>query len=85
MEKVLDTTKRKSRAAIATIWRFYADGFRGMTLGRTLWALILIKLAVIFLVFKMWFFPDILQRDYADDSERAQAVRTSLIKPPINP
>jgi hypothetical protein len=56
-----------------------------MTLGRTLWALILIKLAVIFLVFKMWFFPDILQRDYADDSERAQAVRSSLIKPPINP
>ena len=57
----------------------YADGFRQMTVGKRLWALILIKLAIIFLVLKVFFFPDILERDYADDTSRAQAVRATLI------
>lgn len=56
----------------------YIDGFRSMTVGRKLWTLILIKLAIMFLVFKMFFFPDILKEKYDDDTERAQAVRTAL-------
>lgn len=59
-------------------WSMYADGFRSMTVGRRLWALIIIKLAIIFLVFKLFFFPDILKENYPDDASRAQAVRTSL-------
>ena len=31
-----------------------------MTLGRTLWTIILIKLAIIFLVLKLFFFPDFI-------------------------
>lgn len=30
------------------VWRFYVDGFRGMTVGRSLWLLILAKLAIFF-------------------------------------
>lgn len=62
------------------IWRLYADGFREMTIGRYLWAIILIKLAVLFLVFRLFFFPDILARDYDNDEEIAEAVRTNLLK-----
>lgn len=40
------------------IWRFYIEGFRRMTLGRTLWALILIKLFIMFAVLKLFFFPN---------------------------
>lgn len=47
-------------------------------IGRGLWILILVKLAILFLVFKLFLFPDILERDYDNDTERAQAVRTSL-------
>ena len=61
------------------IWRFYADGFRSMTVGRKLWALILIKVAILMLVFKLFFFPNILQERYSTDAQRAQAVRTTLI------
>lgn len=61
------------------VWRFYVDGFRSMTLGRKLWLLILIKLFILFFVFKLFFFPDILERDYDSDEERAAAVRTTLI------
>lgn len=56
----------------------YVDGFRSMTVGRKLWALILIKLAIMFLVLKLFFFPDILHDNYDSDNERAQAVRTAL-------
>lgn len=60
-------------------WELYADGFRSMTIGRYLWAIILVKLALMFLLFRMFFFPDVLERDYDNDEERAQAVRTTLI------
>ena len=58
----------------------YVDGFRSMTVGRYLWAIILAKLAILFLVFKLFFFTDLLQRDYDSDSDRADAVRTNLTK-----
>lgn len=62
------------------VWHFYADGFRNMgPLGRKLWLLILVKIVVLFVVFKMFFFPDLLERDYDDDSQRADAVRSSLL------
>ncbi|MCM1521680.1 MAG: DUF4492 domain-containing protein [Muribaculaceae bacterium] len=57
----------------------YADGFRHMTVGKSLWAIIIVKLIFIFLVMKMFFFPDILERDYPDDPSRSAAVRTTLL------
>lgn len=62
------------------IYRFYRDGFRSMTVGRYLWAMILIKLFILFFVFKLFFFPNILQRDYSTDEQRAEAVRNSLLE-----
>lgn len=62
----------------ARIARFYIEGFRSMTVGRKLWALIIIKVALLMLVFKLFFFPDLLQEWYSTDAQRAQAVRTSL-------
>ncbi|MGN0210096.1 MAG: DUF4492 domain-containing protein [Muribaculaceae bacterium] len=59
------------------IVQFYIDGFRRMTIGRSLWLLIIIKLAVIFLVLKLFFFPDVLGSLSSDD-ERAEAVRQTL-------
>lgn len=59
-------------------YRMYVDGFRQMTVGRKLWLLIIIKLAILFLVFRLFLFPDILQENYSTDAERAEAVRTAL-------
>ncbi len=47
----------------------YADGFRHMTIGRTLWAIILLKLIVIFLVLKLFFFPNYLKQHAAEGEE----------------
>ena len=61
------------------IVQFYIDGFRRMSIGRSLWLLIIIKLAVIFLVLKLFFFPDFLETQFPDDEQRAEHVRSSLI------
>lgn len=63
---------------LKNIYRFYADGFRAMTIGRKLWLIIGIKLFVFFVILKLFFFPNILSRDFDTDEERAQHVRTTL-------
>ena len=59
----------------------YVDGFRNMTIGRSLWALIIIKCVLIFAVVKVIFFPDVLEQNYSDDESRAAAVREALASP----
>ena len=70
---------RPIRSLPARIWTFYYDGFRSMTVGKTLWAIILIKLFIFFVVIKMLFFPNLLHRDFDSDEERANHVRQELI------
>ena len=62
-------------------WEMYRDGFRSMTVGRKLWAIIFIKLVVLFLILKLFFFPDKLKEEYDTDTERSQAVREALMAP----
>lgn len=56
----------------------YIDGFRQMTIGRWLWAIILVKLMLFFLLLKLFFFPDVLKENYDNDNDRAEAVRSAL-------
>ncbi len=61
------------------IYRFYRDGFRNMTVGRTLWALILLKLFILFAILKVFFFPDFLGR-FDNETQRGEYVRDQLIE-----
>ena len=60
------------------VWDLYYDGFRNMTVGKSLWALIIIKLFIMFVILKLFFFPNLLKENYDTDEERAEAVRTEL-------
>lgn len=60
------------------IIRFYIDGFKSMTIGKKLWAIIIVKLIVLFLVLRLFFFPDILSERYSTDEQRSDAVRTIM-------
>ena len=62
------------------VWMFYYDGFRSMTIGKTLWLIILLKVFIFFVVMKLLFFPNILNSDYDNDEQRADHVRTELLK-----
>jgi Na+/H+ antiporter NhaD/arsenite permease-like protein len=63
------------------IFRFYLDGFKSMTYGKTLWIIILIKLFIIFAVLKLFFFPDFLKKNFSSDDERSDYVIDQLAKP----
>lgn len=58
-------------------FHLYYDGFRSMTLGRTLWLIIGIKLFVIFIILKLLFFPNFLKQHAAEGGE-ADFVATEL-------
>ncbi len=52
-----------------------------MTVGKTLWVLILIKLFIIFFILKLFFFPDFLSvKGNSDDESRARYVGTELVE-----
>ena len=70
----------EGQMTLTGIWRFYRDGFRSMTLGKTLWVIILVKIVVLLGVLKIFFFPDLLASHFANDSDRGAYVLRHLVK-----
>lgn len=66
---------------IKKIFRFYVEGFRSMTWGRRLWGIILIKLFIMFAILRLFFFPNILERDFESDQERSDHVLEQITNP----
>jgi uncharacterized membrane protein len=65
---------------IRNIYQFYYQGFKSMTVGKKLWAIILIKLAIMFLILKLFFFPNYLKTNFDTDQERSDHVIEQLTK-----
>ena len=65
---------------IRNIYQFYYQGFKSMTVGKKLWAIILIKLAIMFLILKLFFFPNYLKTNFDTDEERSDHVIEQLTK-----
>ena len=63
------------------VLRFYVDGFKSMTIGRKLWALIIIKLIIIFVILKLFFFSETTDsRAKAENITPAEYVRSRIIR-----
>ena len=63
--------------AIISIWNFYVEGFRNMTWGRQLWWLILLKVVILFVLLRGFFFKPVLSGK--SDDERSEYVGAQLI------
>jgi hypothetical protein len=61
------------------VFDLYYDGFRNMRLGRTLWAIIIVKLIIIFAVLKLFFFPNYLKQ-HAEEGKESEFVATQILK-----
>ena len=69
----------------SSVFQFYYEGFKNMKLGKTLWLLILIKIFIIFVVLRMFFFPNILNTHFKSDSQKANFVGNQLIERNVKP
>ena len=69
---------------LSRAFHLYYDGFRQMTLGRTLWAIIFIKLFVMFAILKVFFFPNFL-KEHAQPGQEDDYVATEMIERSAKP
>jgi hypothetical protein len=63
------------------VFSFYYEGFQKMTWGRNLWKIILVKLFIMFAILRIFFFPDLLKRDFNNDEQRADFVLEQITNP----
>ena len=77
MQHINDITMNK-QGFLYRVYDLYYDGFRHMQLGRTLWAVILIKLFIIFVVLKIFFFPNFI-KEHAQAGEEPDFVATEVL------
>ncbi len=72
--------KNNSIKVINNIYTFYRDGFSGMTIGKKLWKIILVKLFVMFVILKIFFFPNFLNTNFQTDEEKTNYVLEQITK-----
>jgi len=74
------STKGDFMLNIKNIYSFYINGFKNMTIGKTLWKLILIKLLVIFLFLNYFVHDKSLKSEYKTYDEKVDFVYKNLTK-----
>ncbi len=61
-------------------YAFYRNGFAEMLLGKKLWKIILIKLFVMFVILKFFFFPNYLNTKFKTDKAKGNYVLEQITK-----
>ncbi|ECZ8593023.1 DUF4492 domain-containing protein [Campylobacter jejuni] len=64
--------------SISQIFNFYKEGFKNLTLGRTLWKIIFIKLFVMFVILKLFVFDVNFNSIFKSDKEKSTFVLKNL-------
>jgi hypothetical protein len=66
-------------SALRNLFLFYYEGFRTMSWwGKKVWLIIILKLCIIFLLLRLFFFPDFLKSNFRTDRERSDYVIEQL-------
>ncbi len=65
---------------VGNLYTFYRDGFSQMILGKKLWKIILIKLFVMFVILKLFFFPNYLNTKFETDEEKGNYVLEQITR-----
>ncbi|EAI5616271.1 DUF4492 domain-containing protein [Campylobacter jejuni] len=64
--------------SISQIFNFYKEGFKNLTLGKTLWKIIFIKLFVMFVILKFFVFDVNFNSIFKSDKEKSTFVLKNL-------
>jgi hypothetical protein len=66
--------------SLSDFFAMYVDGFKRLTWGKPLWALIFIKLFILFAILKVFFFPNLLNSRFDTDEEKSNFVFKELLE-----
>ena len=66
------------KKTILAIYNFYREGFKNMTWGKQLWLLIFLKVIILFLVLRLFFFMPAMAGK--TDEQKSEYDGTQLIK-----
>ncbi|WP_224316856.1 DUF4492 domain-containing protein [Campylobacter jejuni] len=64
--------------SISQMFNFYKEGFKNLTLGKTLWKIIFIKLFVMFVILKFFVFDVNFNSIFKSDKEKSTFVLKNL-------
>lgn len=64
--------------SISQIFNFYKESFKNLTLGKTLWKIIFIKLFVMFVILKLFVFDVNFNSIFKSDKEKSTFVLKNL-------
>lgn len=59
------------------IYNFYLDGFKNLTIGKTLWKIIIIKLFILFGIFKIFIYE---KKSFSTDEQQSEFVYKNMTK-----
>lgn len=63
------------------VWYFYFNGFKNMSSwSRQVWIVILVKLFIMFVILRIFFFPNFLKTNFNTNTERSEHVLEVLTK-----
>ena len=71
----------KRQNILLRVWSFYFNGFKNMSQwSRQVWIIILLKFFIMFIILKIFFFPDFLKTNFRNDAQRSEHVLEVLTK-----
>ena len=63
---------------LTKVFLFYKDGIMGMRLGKKLWLIVFIKVFIILVILRIFFFPNILDTKFTTTQQKSAYVLDSL-------
>ena len=70
----------KGISTIKKVLSFYKEGFSNMKLGKRLWLIVAIKLFILFGIIKWLYFPNYLENNFDNDTQRSYYILEQLTK-----
>ena len=62
------------------ILSLYIDGFKNLTLGKTLWKIVIIKLIIILTILNLFIYDKSINTEYKSDNQKIEFVYKNLTK-----
>ena len=77
----MNENRENKQGLWSQVFHLYYDGFRSMTVGKTLWLIIGLKIIIFFFIIKLLFFPNFLSSKCDSEQAKTEYVRHQLVNP----